>query len=93
MMWLTLFLFGCRPPPEAPSELSELSRYLYANWHNEDPDFVGVGLVSLEDFIATIDLDAQLNDRSWELGAITAEDVAREVRRNHAGYVLAKAGA
>lgn len=76
MMWLMLILMGCRPPPEAPSELSDLTRYLYANWHHEDQDVVGVGLVNLEEFIEGIDLDASLNDRSWELGSIGSEDVA-----------------
>jgi hypothetical protein len=73
---LLLLTTGCKAPPEAPAELSDLARYLYANWDNEDPDYMMVGLNGLDEFIGDVDLDTPVLDRSWELASLTADDVS-----------------
>ena len=50
-----VLLVGCQPPPEAPTDLSDLSLYLFANFDDEDPLVLQAGVVNLlaflEDFV------------------------------------------
>ena len=72
---LVLMSMGCKPPPEAPAELDELSRYLYREWESPDPLVMSEGLNNLDVFLADYDLDAHVNDRSFELELLTREDL------------------
>lgn len=71
-------LLACTPPPDAPSELNDLVRYLYRTQGDPDDEVVKAGLVNLQAFLADKDLsgDASVNDRSWALDDLTEEDVA-----------------
>lgn len=71
LCWLLLGLTACSPPPEAPTELGELTTYLFANFDDPDPLVLQAGLVNmlafLEDFEgeATLAVDSSPTDRSW----------------------------
>lgn len=72
---LLMALGACKAPPEAPEELDELSKYLYREWGNEDPEVPGVGLAGLEDFLLTLDLEGAINNRSFSIGPAGADTV------------------
>lgn len=67
---------ACTPPPEAPEELEDLARFVYREWGHDDPSVMASGVANLEAFIEGIDLAARVNDRAWELPALTEEDRA-----------------
>jgi len=71
-----LVLCGCAPLPEAPTELNDLSRYLYREHANEDPRVMQVGAANLFDFLETLPLDGERADRSFEPENLHEEDVA-----------------
>jgi hypothetical protein len=77
-----ILLTGCAPPPEAPSELDDLSRYLYREWGNDDERVQVAGLLNLEAFLEGVDEGAGLDDgtkiadRSWALDNLVDDDVA-----------------
>ncbi len=78
-MWIlpiTLAITGCKKPPEAPKELSELSTFIYREWDNEDPEVMEVAVSNLRDFLKKQDLEAGILDRSWELTSVTVDDVS-----------------
>jgi hypothetical protein len=61
---LTLgILVGCNSP-EAPSEVSDLMRFLMREFDNPDPDFLIAGAQNMADYLATVDYDAGGADRS-----------------------------
>jgi len=66
-------LWGCLPPPEAPTELGDLSLYLFQNFDDPDPLVMQAGVVNLlaflEDFEAGTELviDSPVADRTWQL--------------------------
>jgi hypothetical protein len=70
-------LVACGRPPEAPSELDDLSHYLYGEWGNEDTRVMAAGVENLRAFLRQQDLttEAHVNDRSWEISSIRAADV------------------
>ncbi len=69
-------LAACQPPsPEAPTDLSDLVRYLYREFDNEDPRFLEEGLANLDAFVDTVDLETPALDRSWIPDYLTEEDV------------------
>ena len=77
LLLLVALLTACKPPsPEAPTDLSDLVRYLFAEWSNEDPLPLQGGLANLDAFMVAIDMDAPAVDRSWVPDALTVEDVA-----------------
>lgn len=73
---------ACTRPPEAPSELDDLARYLYRTWGDEDERVQVAGLTNLEVFLEGADEGAGLTDktgiqaRSWELELLEPDDVA-----------------
>jgi hypothetical protein len=78
--WVAVMM-ACKAPPEAPTELNELTRYLYREWEAEDPEVIAVGLRNLETFLADVDVhSSQLLERSWEVLPLQEEDVAGLVR-------------
>jgi|GEM_PF-673674 len=72
---LIAHLAGCAPPPEAPTELSDLSRYLYREYNHEDPRVMQAGAANMFDFLSTLDLDGERLDRSFEPEDLQEEDV------------------
>ena len=80
LCFLLLGLSACSPPPEAPTELGELTTYLFANFDDPDPLVMQAGLVNmvtfLEDFEGEADLgvDSSATDRSWSVPALQEDD-------------------
>jgi hypothetical protein len=70
---------ACTPPPEAPTELGELSLYLFANFDDPDPLVMEAGMVNmltfLEDFESGVDLgiDSPATERSWTIPPLEEE--------------------
>ena len=73
---LCLALAACKPPPEAPTELDELSAYLFRNWESEEEGVLEAGMGNLRTFFDGMDLDLGYNDRTYALDPLTEEDVA-----------------
>jgi hypothetical protein len=77
---LLLCLAACKPPPEAPTELGELTTYLFANFDDPDPLVMQAGMVNmlafLEEFESGADLsvESSATDRSWTVPALQEED-------------------
>ena len=73
---MILVLLACRPSPEAPAEIDELTRYLARTVEDEDAAVVLAGVEQLEAHMATVDLDGSLvDDRSWLLDALTEAEL------------------
>jgi hypothetical protein len=69
-------LGACAPPPEAPTELNDLVRYLYREWPAEDPEVLADGIRNIEAFLADIELvDVKVGDRSWTVEPLDELDV------------------
>lgn len=66
---------GCQPPPEAPTELSELSAYLFAHWEDEDETLLSQGLQNLYDFFSDVDLSQDYNDLAYALDPLTEDHI------------------
>ena len=73
---LCALLAGCRPPPQAPTELSELSAWLFATFETEDSELLGEGLGNLREVFLSEGVDADFDDQAWTLTPLTAADVA-----------------
>jgi len=66
---------GCHEIPEAPTELSELSTYLYRHFDNEDPAYLSAGMGNLRAFFLDVDMDQAWQDLSYEVDRLTEDDV------------------
>lgn len=74
---LALAAAGCfNPPPQAPTEVDDLTRFLFREWGHEDPEVLQDGMVKLETFLMQMDFTKGLIHRSFQLDSCTAEDVA-----------------
>jgi len=74
---LAFALAGCSPAPEAPTELSDLSRYILAEFDSDDPRVLEGALANLADVFAATDLEGDLRDeRTFIPDKLTAEDLA-----------------
>ncbi len=71
-----LTVVGCKAPPEAPTELNELSAYLFRNWEAEEEGVLEVGMYNLQQFFVDADLDVSYADRSYQLEVLSDDDVA-----------------
>jgi hypothetical protein len=69
-----LLALGCKPPPEAPTELDELSAYLFRNWETEEEGVLEVGMYNLRQHFSTVELDVGFNDRSYQLSVLADTD-------------------
>ena len=68
---LVMALVGCKSPLEAPSDLEDLTRWMFIEW--EDPDALAAGAGNLLDFAqAEVDFAADWEGRSYESGALGA---------------------
>jgi hypothetical protein len=73
--WLIAALvttIGCKPPPEAPSELDELASYIYAHHPDEDAAAMQAGLESLTDWLEANWAEAE---DGYVIGALDEETV------------------
>jgi hypothetical protein len=77
MLLLALpFLTACGPPsPEAPTEMSDLVRYLFREHGAEDPRVMEEGLGNLSALLDDIDLASDAVDRSWIPALLTEDDL------------------
>ena len=73
---LGLLALACTPTPEAPTEFSDLVRYMLREWENEDPRYLEEGAANLDAFLADVDLLGERDDRSWIPDFLEEEDVA-----------------
>jgi len=75
-----LALSACKPPPEAPTELGDLTLYLFANFDDPDPLVMQAGMANmlafLEDFESGVDLsvDTAATDRSWSIPSLEEDN-------------------
>jgi len=77
LRWVVVSLcLGCAAPPGAPAELDELVRYLFREFEAQEPEVLGEGLQNLDALVADLDLSADLDERSWKLAPINADDLA-----------------
>lgn len=83
VLLLAIALFGCSPPPDAPSELNELIHFIYREWEHEDPRVLGGAVENLEAFILSSRLhpDDSLLDRSFSVKPLSKEDL-HSIKRN-----------
>jgi len=66
---ILMALVGCKSPLEAPSDLEELTRWMFIEW--EDPDALAAGAANLLEFARTeVDFEADWEGRSYESGAL-----------------------
>ena len=71
-----LLLVACGPAsPEAPTELSDLVRFLYAQHESEDPEVLAEGLGNLASLLDEVDLEADPAERSWIPDPLEASDL------------------
>lgn len=71
-----LLVTGCGPLPEAPTELSELSTWLFQHFEDDDPTVLAVGLGNLQAFFETRGVDGDFDDQAWELQVLDTAHVA-----------------
>ncbi len=67
---------GCKAPPEAPEELSELSRYLFREFESEEWGVREAGMGNLAAYFADQDLTVAWQDLSYTIDDLAADDVA-----------------
>jgi hypothetical protein len=68
-MFLLLYL-ACEPPPEAPTDLSDLTLYLYENF-DTDLEALALGAPVMQDFLLAVDPDWDVADRAVTLPTLT----------------------
>lgn len=70
-------MVGCKEAIVAPTELNELSRYLFLEWDNEDPAVMSAGVTAFDTWAAGVETspDASLEDRFYTITALTRPDV------------------
>ncbi len=71
---VALSSFACKAPVEAPANLGQASLYAYANFDGEDSEELIAAVVTFEEYLLSIDLDASTNDRALTLPTLTSED-------------------
>jgi len=68
-------IVGCQAPEPAPTELSDLSRYLFREWANPNPEVMADGVENLADMLADVNLTDGVMERSWTLRDIAIRDL------------------
>ncbi len=66
---------GCKALVDAPTELNELSAYLFRNFENTDVEVLSSGLCNLDAFFSTVDLDQNYSDLAYSLDPLTMDDL------------------
>ena len=67
---------GCGSLPEAPTELSSLSTWLFRNFDSDDPDVMSVGMGNLQVLFEQRGIDGDYDDQAWTIEPLTEDDVA-----------------
>ncbi len=65
---------ACKPPPEAPEEVGELSRFLFSEFYGEDESLQS-GAEGMRDYLLSVDLEAGLRDRELTIPSLRVIDV------------------
>jgi len=73
-------LLGCVPPVEAPTELSDLARFLVREFDAEDPAVLEAGVSNLAVLLEDVDYTADTVTRSTAQAALEATDLERLTR-------------
>ncbi|MBW2254222.1 MAG: hypothetical protein JRI25_06440 [Deltaproteobacteria bacterium] len=68
-------ILGCKVPEPAPEEVGALTHYLFLHFEDEEQDQMRVGTVELEEYIDTLDLSGNVNDRSVSLPVLEGESL------------------
>lgn len=71
-----LLASSCAAPPEAPAELSDLSRYLLRGFDDADPRVLEAGIENLAVLLADVDLDGSRADRGFAPDDLQEEDLS-----------------
>ena len=66
---------ACTPTPEAPTEFSDLVRFMLQNWDHEEPEVLEEALANLELFLADYDLLGETTERSWIPDFLDEDDI------------------
>ncbi len=72
---LCLLVVGCKPPPDAPTELDELNAYLFRNWEAQEEGALERGMFNLQALFASMDLDVDYGDRSYRIENLSDDDL------------------
>jgi len=75
-----LLFSACTAPVEAPEELGELLLYLYSNYESETGDELVAGAAQMEEYLLSIDLAADVDDRAVTPPLLTDEYLGEAVR-------------
>jgi len=65
---------------EAPTELSEINRFLYREWGNEDEQMLVGAVANFETFMAGVPTEGSLSERSFVPANLTEVDVQDHAR-------------
>lgn len=68
-------LCACKPLPDAPRELSELSTYLYRSFEDEDPDVLTAGMNNLASYFEDLNFDQDWDNLAYTVADLTEEDI------------------
>jgi hypothetical protein len=75
-LWFALVV-GCKAPPEAKEDLNNNARFLYEEQERANDAVLADALDAMESMLLEVeDLNGNVNDRSWTLADLTADDVA-----------------
>jgi hypothetical protein len=88
-----LSLFACSEPIEAPEELGDLLLYTFAEFDNEDDEYLTATLDGFTDYLLSVDMEGDLNDRAFtpptlndvDLGSVTPPDGADPALQSNVG--------
>lgn len=75
-----ILVLGCTPPPEAPTDLSELSLFMIREF-DSDEEIVAAGLENLDEFLVGLDcwddfeMGKARGDREWTLPTVWGDDL------------------
>ena len=75
LLLLVLLAVACKPPPEAPTELSELTAYLFREFETEDPEVLSVGMENLQVYFSGVDLTVDYKDLSYTPATLAEADI------------------
>lgn len=73
---ILIALTACAPPIDAPTELDEVTAWLFARFEDEQYGALELGLAHLEAALADSDLDVEAVDRAVSLQPLSQGDVA-----------------
>ena len=48
---MLLLALACKPPPDAPTEMNELTSYLFVHLGDEDSEYLEAGMANLQTWV------------------------------------------